>query len=412
MSTALATLCFKGLLPIIITSLLIIDILLRLNQNEFQCITVIYTNAEHNLTMDETLPKQIQKEMLPLQILSAPILPPTMSNDSINGETNSDRFSTKHKCKFKGKVFNLGLSKTGTQTMTDILRNELGYKCNKSSPLLTCGYNPLWLYMKDAMLPLFVATEDLSWIWHSKPFHHDLIESISNSNVFGDAPWTYLYPIYDQLLPQNATKFILTIRDSTRDQVNSNMKMFARQQIVQLKRRGTFNVTEDIQYDYTNFTSAETLPGWPSVERSWTNYWTLDARNYEIHNSKVIEYFKKRGRLKDLLVINLGEQSKKWPYSEQWYPITDFLGCSNITDKPLTRKNSATEKVKDNKWMKYQIEFFPKDYMIHYENYSWPKTINEIFEIVQNMSGKYDEKAWTMLKDKYRIYEKKLNGNK
>jgi len=199
-----------------------------------------------------------------------------------------------------------------------------------------------------------VSTEDISWTWHSKPFHHEFLEVLTKATSFGDAPWNHLYPLYDQLLPENHTKFILTVRDSTRDQVNSNMKMFARQYIKRMKSKGRVPMEEDIQYDYTNFTMSAGLMG---VQYSWKDFWTMNARNYETHNRKVQEYFKKRGRLKDLLVINLAEESRKEGLSEQWWKITNFLGCPNVTNKPLPRENAGDRELekKQKGFMDYQI---------------------------------------------------------
>ena len=75
------------------------------------------------------------------------------------------------------------------------------------------------------MMALYISTDDVSWAMFSEPFWTDFNEALRKSNVFLDAPWNYLYPFYDQMIPRNHSKFILLLRDSTRDLVNSNMKV-------------------------------------------------------------------------------------------------------------------------------------------------------------------------------------------
>ena len=80
-------------------------------------------------------------------------------------------------------------------------------------------------------LPLQTAVDDISWVFHIKKFYSYFMETLLHSDVFADSPWWCLYPLYDQLIPSKYSKFILTIRDSTRDWVNSHMKMLARQYV-------------------------------------------------------------------------------------------------------------------------------------------------------------------------------------
>ena len=297
----------------------------------------------------------------------------------------------KNKCKFRGKVFNLGLSKTGTSTMAHILRKELGFSCTRK-PMVTCAYCPLWRYFKDSFLPLYVSPNDISWLFHSEPLHSDFLRTLQRANAFGDAPWNSLYPMYDQLIAPNHTKFILTVRDSTRDAVNSNMKMFARDYI----RRILKNEEGKVQFDYTNFSKHAK----PRIVE-WEQFWMLSARQYELHNQNVINYFSQRQRLDDLLIINLAKESKK-PINEQWFRITDFLGCDNVT-KALPTKNRAKDRSAN------QIDFFPKDYMIRWWEYEkYPKSVINILEVVESMNGIYNQTKWNKLKHLYgQIYAKK-----
>ena len=291
------------------------------------------------------------------------------------------------KCKFKGKVFCLGNPKTGTTTMKEILL-KLRYQCGKT-PLHTCGYNALHHYIYDIHLPLYVATDDISWVIHSKSFYRNFLYSIKSSAIFADGPWFFLYPYYDQLIPQNYSKFILTIRNSTRDVVNSMMKM-------KVRRGGN----RTLQLDYRNVTQylGKTPAG---CSLSWKAWAMMTARNHQRHNQNVIDYFTKRGRLKDLLIIDLSKESKK-NKNEQWYKITKFLGCSNISG-PLPISNNAKSKG-------YQIDYYPKDYIINWKNYTlWKQeTMWKIIEFVRNSNGVYDDKKWKQLKDLYGLINNTL----
>eukprot|EP01084_Bolivina_argentea_P197386 338281_1 len=150
-----------------------------------------------------------------------------------------ERDPNANKCGFEGKVFVLGASKTGTKTMGGILSTLLGYHCTYQ-PMHTCGFHPLDEYYQNSELALSVAPDDISWIFHSPLLYNDFIQSLKQSRSFSDLPWAFLYPLYDQLIPPGYSKFILLVRDSTRDVVNSNMKMLARR--------------DSVQFDYTNHT--------------------------------------------------------------------------------------------------------------------------------------------------------------
>eukprot|EP01084_Bolivina_argentea_P306740 530097_1 len=293
-------------------------------------------------------------------------------------------------CSFRGKVFVLGVSKTGTTTMRSILHSTFGYKCSQK-PIASCRYYGLEHYYKrGGMLPLLVAPDDISWLFHSKSLYNDFMETVRKSTAFMDAPWPFLYPIYDQILPPNYSKFILLIRNSTRDVVNSNMKMYVRRWKRYWEKNKLKNTS--LQYDYSNFSLLTHNEKKFGVFVSWEEFWMLIARQYELHNQNVIQYFTQRDRLHDLLIINLGIESQKMPYSEQWYKITKFLGCANITDESLPQKNIANDE---------QIDFFPKDYQIEWRNYKWSDIVSNILNVVHEMNGKYNETLWNVLKTMY-----------
>eukprot|EP01083_Nonionella_stella_P095044 266746_1 len=283
-----------------------------------------------------------------------------------------ERDPNANKCGFEGKVFVLGASKTGTKTMGGILSTLLGYHCTYQ-PMHTCGFHPLDEYYQNSELALSVAPDDISWIFHSPLLYNDFIQSLKQSRSFSDLPWAFLYPLYDQLIPPGYSKFILLVRDSTRDVVNSNMKMLARR--------------DSVQFDYTNHTVHPR-----GIEVKWETFWMLNARQYEMHNRNVIEYFTKRNRLKDLLILNVAQESKKNTFSEQWFKITNFLQCDNITDRSIPHHNQAVRK---------QMDFFPKNYSIQWQDFEFPEEMKNIWKVVKVMNGTYDEHSWNMLKDGY-----------
>merc|ERR1712032_1399167 len=105
----------------------------------------------------------------------------------------------------------------------------------------------------------------------------------------------------------------------------------------------------------TNF-SKHAFPHKMGIRIKWEQFWNLNARQYELHNQNVLNYFEKKRKMKDLLIINLGMESTK-PINQQWNRITEFLGCPNVS-KPLPIHNSANAKRAN------QIDFFPKNYTI------------------------------------------------
>eukprot|EP01083_Nonionella_stella_P021342 59214_1 len=278
------------------------------------------TNLQHNVPSNTLLPFSHIPKQNELSL-------PTIRSHEIHRSFNP------HKCGFDGKVFVLGASKTCTTTMSDILSTFLGYPCTRH-PMNTCAYYGLQPYYLKASLPLYVAPDDISWLFHSQLLYNDFIESLKKSRSFSDSPWTYLYPLYDQLIPANHSKFILLVRDSTRDVVNSNMKMMARRDA-------------PVQFDYTNHTQH------PKGMRHtrWKTFWMITARQYELHNKNVIQYFTKKDRLNDLLIMNVAMESRKKRSSERWYKLTKFLQCDIMlqADHFLTRIRLIVDK-----WISFQ----------------------------------------------------------
>lgn len=104
--------------------------------------------------------------------------------------------------------------------------------------------------------------------------------------------------------------------------------------------------------------------------------------------------------MNDLLVLNLREESNRMPFSEQWYKITHFLGCPNVSEIRLPHHNSAQDS--DDRHVS-QMDFFPRNYSINWQNYTIPDRMKRIVDVVGNMEGTFDETRWRELKQAYKF---------
>lgn len=113
-----------------------------------------------------------------------------------------------------------------------------------------------------------------------------------------------------------------------------------------------------------------------------------------------MDYFRAKGRLDDLLVLNLIEESKKMPFSEQWYQITQFLGCPNVSDTGLPHANTARDW--ELKKQVKQMDFFPPDFRINWQtSYTLPPNVQKIVDAVNDMNGTFDALKWKRLNESY-----------
>ena len=76
--------------------------------------------------------------------------------------TEERRF--RYGCQHRGKVFGIGMFKTGTSSLTDAL-NILGYPCAFGSSTTSCKHSPLWNYYYDWSFPYFIGSDDISWMF-------------------------------------------------------------------------------------------------------------------------------------------------------------------------------------------------------------------------------------------------------
>ena len=128
------------------------------------------------------------------------------------------------------------------------------------------------------------------------------------------------------------------------------------------------------------------------IERE--QYWMKLARIYELNDERVIQYFKDKQKQNDLLIINLKQESMKMENSEQWFRITNFLRCPNVTNQGLPKSNAANNE---------QIDFFPKDFHFNWRNFTFSKDdrATKIWEFVKIANGTYSDKTWNKLKSLY-----------
>lgn len=95
-----------------------------------------------------------------------------------------------------GKVFGIGMFKTGTKSLGTAL-SVLGYK----------GLYSPWFVLK--------TSQGVPDNWYKEPsnwykYYSKIIERAEGYNAFSDAPWMFVYPQMDKVFPNS--KFILTLR--------------------------------------------------------------------------------------------------------------------------------------------------------------------------------------------------------
>ena len=102
---------------------------------------------------------------------------PWISQDIINSTkpTSNDKDITKniqhnHNCEYQGKVFVIGMFKTGTKSVQKAL-NLLGYPCyvydDDNVRMSSCSFNNVW-YLYDPIFPYFVGVDDISWVLYDE----------------------------------------------------------------------------------------------------------------------------------------------------------------------------------------------------------------------------------------------------
>ena len=271
-----------------------------------------------------------------------------MRNTGTGTRTVAPTFTS---CNFTGKVFGLGMMKTGTLTLNQAVTN-LGYFPSADSHEISIhhwGFDPYYLENLIMWLPRdeMIAVS----LWH--PYIRDkLLNVVDNTITTGDMPWASFYPVYDRLYPN--AKFVLTVRNSNRDVANSHIKTWAwiatgRQKSQANNGNNNRNNRNRMVRNTGPNLVWKTLDDvtWPAGNSLITGYDLayLLAWRYDTHTQMVLKYFKdKYGedysendgmnvRDKKLLVINWEELKKMNVDNIDLYTFSgliDFLQCPNI----------------------------------------------------------------------------------
>ena len=210
------------------------------------------------------------------------------------------------RCDHKGRVFVLGIMKTGTTSMTKALAS-LGYKCSSDS----CIHLGNWWHFVDTThlwQPLEVIV--LSMLNMTDLLEDQYLRETQRALAFGDSPWCFLYPLWDRWYPDS--KYILMTRKDDNTYVNSYVKY--------LKKYGK-------KYANKGLSDEE--------------FGLIALRRYHVHNQMVREYFKDRPD--DLLEIGMGTGE------DVWGKMTSFLGCSKPPKRGFPHENKSGGRSKKGK---------------------------------------------------------------
>lgn len=235
----------------------------------------------------------------------------------------------------------------------------------------TRGYSPLWHWFKWYNFPIHCGATDISWLFH----HPDLLKSVKEisqeASFFADNPWCFLYRIFDEWYPNS--KFILTVRSSTFEVVNSAVKMFVRNRFKDKLVNSIRELSDNTK----------------AYHELFQDYLMLTAKNYELHNKNVLAYFNQNEDYqKKLLVINFSEEENPW------LKICHFLDC------PVPNTNFPIE----NTAPKNQIKsILPTNYDLNWSNYQFPDKYYKLADIVEklNNANVVTDKDWKKLEELY-----------
>jgi sulfotransferase family protein len=174
-----------------------------------------------------------------------------------------------------GKVFCIGRNKTGTTSLNEVLRS-FGFKMGEQA-----------------------EGELLLDDWARRDFH-PILKLCETADAFQDIPFSldYTYQCVDHAFP--GSKFILTIRDSAKEWLESLSRFHT--MIVGKNRLPTAQDLKEFEYR---------KPGWLwrvhqvvyGVDEESLYDPEIYMRHYEAHNKHIRDYF--RFRPDDLLVLNL-----------------------------------------------------------------------------------------------------------
>lgn len=205
----------------------------------------------------------------------------------------------------KPKVFCVGQNKTGTTTMEAVLKT-LGYKM---------GSQP--------------KGELLSKEWADRDFKK-IVKLCRTADAFQDVPFSndFTYIILDYAFP--GSKFILTVRNNADEWFESLKRFHTR--ILDKGRLPTPNDLKEFEYRFKGYLWESMRTKFDIDENTLYDHKKY-TDHYNMHNDRVIEYFKYRPE--DLLVLNVSHDNAMqdiyqflgFPYKGEKMP---HLNASNV----------------------------------------------------------------------------------
>ena len=179
----------------------------------------------------------------------------------------------------KTKVFCIGQNKTGTTTIAAVL-NGLGYKMGNQA--------------KGELLVKEWAIRDF----------RKIVELCKTADAFQDIPFSndFTYEVLDYAFPKS--KFILTVRNDKDEWYDSLTRFHTK-----LLGKGRLPTADDLKeyhYRYKGLMWDAMQLKYGIDETSVYDY-KIYTDQYEMHNQRIIEYFKYRPE--DLLVLNVAEEN-------------------------------------------------------------------------------------------------------
>jgi len=179
----------------------------------------------------------------------------------------------------KTKVFCIGQNKTGTTTVESILKS-LGYKMGDQA-----------------------KAEMLIHDWAKRDFTK-IIKLCKTADAFQDIPFSldFTYEALDIAFPKS--KFILTVRNDKDEWFDSMTRFHSK--IVGKDRLPTSDDLKQFGYRYKGFLW-EAMKVMYGIDETSVYDYQIYTDQYELHNARVIDYFKYRSE--DLLVLNVAEEN-------------------------------------------------------------------------------------------------------
>jgi len=174
-------------------------------------------------------------------------------------------------------------------------------------------------------LGFIVGEQDVAEFLHDDYFFNNEYEPIlkycKTAEVFQDVPFSHydIIPDLDKSYP--GSKYILTVRDSAEQWYNSITKYHAKQHGLN-GRIPTYDDIINADYRKKGFLKRLTIDAHGTTAEDPYHKKTLLA-HYEVHNHKVMEYFKDRPD--DLLILNLSD-------SHAYQKFIDFIGVESPYD--------------------------------------------------------------------------------